>query len=258
MFKKIRNKPLTILAIVLWGAFFVIAAKPAGITHLTSLWIGDATDTADVTPGANDLFVSGTAEIDGAVRIDGALDLNSTMIISGVLTATGNTSVINLPLAGPLKSNTTGSINLATTVVSASSKPGLEIDDSHVKLVWADGETTMRQIMFVVPDGYAEGGSFEIYCTRSSNGAPPAIDYSVLVNRATGNVSNEVSVNQTAVALSKWQISSPQQVNLPVPGDFATLAAADIVTFFYWRSNVENTSTDDLEVMNVLFTYTGL
>ena len=44
-----------------------IAAKPAGITHLTSLWVGDSTDTATTTPGDNDLFVSGTAEFDGNV-----------------------------------------------------------------------------------------------------------------------------------------------------------------------------------------------
>lgn len=71
MFK--RMTPLAWLLALCFILLVIIAAKPAGITHLTSLWVGDATDTADVTPGVNDLFVSGTVEIDGATRIDGAL-----------------------------------------------------------------------------------------------------------------------------------------------------------------------------------------
>jgi len=49
----------------------LIAAKPGGMTGLTSLWVGDQTDTADVTPGDNDVFISGTLEVDGNVRLDG-------------------------------------------------------------------------------------------------------------------------------------------------------------------------------------------
>ena len=79
MFKRIRSEPLAVLVLVLLVGFAVIAAKPAGITQLTSLWIGDATDTADVTPGANDLFVSGTAEVDGDVRLDSDLDVTDSV-----------------------------------------------------------------------------------------------------------------------------------------------------------------------------------
>jgi hypothetical protein len=53
------------------------------MTHFTSVFIGDPSDTADVTPGDNDLFVSGTAEFDGAVRIDGALTTASSVTGTG-------------------------------------------------------------------------------------------------------------------------------------------------------------------------------
>lgn len=55
-------------------ALATMAAKPNGITHLTSLWVGDSTDTADVTPGDNDLFVSGDVEIDGTLYPDSGID----------------------------------------------------------------------------------------------------------------------------------------------------------------------------------------
>ncbi len=71
MLKRIRNEPLATLCILLWLVFFIVAAKPAGVSGLTSLWIGDQTVTADVTPGVNDLMVTGTGEFDGNVRLDG-------------------------------------------------------------------------------------------------------------------------------------------------------------------------------------------
>ena len=77
MFRKYKGRLLGLALILIAG--LIIAAKPAGITHLTSLWIGDATDTADVTPGANDVFISGTLEVDGAVRFDGGTYLPVTL-----------------------------------------------------------------------------------------------------------------------------------------------------------------------------------
>lgn len=84
------KKNLTIAFTLLFVAFVAIAAKPSGLTHFTSLWIGDKTDTADVTPGNNDLFVSGTAEFDGAVRIDGGLTA-TTLSMTTITLANGLT-----------------------------------------------------------------------------------------------------------------------------------------------------------------------
>ena len=83
-----REKILSCLLVAIL-ALAVVAAKPLGISQLTSLWIGDATATADVTPGANDLYVNGTSEFDGAMRVDSTLAVSGAATLSGGLTFSG-------------------------------------------------------------------------------------------------------------------------------------------------------------------------
>lgn len=98
MFKKIRNEPLAILALVLMLGVAVIAAKPGGMTGLTSLWVGDQTVTADVTPGANDVMITGTIEVNEAARFDGAIDANSTLNVEGAVTLQSTLAVTSATL----------------------------------------------------------------------------------------------------------------------------------------------------------------
>lgn len=231
-------------------AVFIIAAKPSGITHLTSLWVGDATDTGDVTPGDNDLFVSGTMECDGAARFDGATTFTSTV------TLTARTKYLELPMAAfVVNSSATWPTN-GIAPLSASTIPGYEYDDSILGVVWADGETTPIEQTFVVPNDYVSGGAFEAFFTRSGVADPPSVDHEVWINRNA--YARDVSAtNQSATELNYMYSSSPQEVALSVTTDFATLAVGDRVTFKMWRDDTD-TSPDDLELKGaVLFTYTG-
>ena len=65
-------KRYILIALCVLAGIAAIAAKPSSMTHLSSLWIGNFANTADVTPGDDDLYVAGTLEIDGAARFDGA------------------------------------------------------------------------------------------------------------------------------------------------------------------------------------------
>ncbi|MHC4791522.1 MAG: hypothetical protein ACYS8Y_08830, partial [Planctomycetota bacterium] len=127
---------------------FLLALKPQGMTHLQSLWVGDMSQTASVTPSDNDVFIYGTLEVDGNVRFD------------GTLTATIEREIL-LPL---------GSFALSNTGVplTASTAPGFEIDDVLPGIVWADGETTPVMQSFRVPYDYSSGGAFRVIASESN------------------------------------------------------------------------------------------
>ena len=69
---------------------FVWADKPSIMTHFSSLWVGDPTDTASVTPGDNDAFVSGTLEVDGAVRFDSTVTIEGTFEVDNSVLLDGD------------------------------------------------------------------------------------------------------------------------------------------------------------------------
>lgn len=168
MFKKIRNEPLVVLCIVLWLAFFVIAAKPDGMTGLTSLWIGDQTVTADVTPAENDLFVAGTLEVDGAARFDGAIGLNGETTIGGLAVGVSTKSFGTSDSAWTLS---TSEKNTTILVVSSGS------DGIAVSIIAP--QTTGK--MYVVR---VEGGATQVATARIIGAAGDAYGVTVALNNS--------------------------------------------------------------------------
>lgn len=81
------------------------------------VWIGTGS-TPGITPGDDDLFVEGTAEVDGELQADGSIDVNSTIVgagdntttmtgITGIVEAyTGADNVIAITEAGTTYTNT--------------------------------------------------------------------------------------------------------------------------------------------------------
>lgn len=244
--KKYKNIPLLLVAIlvVFLMAPQAFADNPRGVPTTNELFVGGPTDgpgnftmTDDGYQGyfKNELEVDGTGYFDGAVTV------------TGTLTAT-TTRNISFPLTGILIDTDD---QITTTGISTA--PGLELDDVKVKLVWADGELTKKQVTFHIPDDYSSGGNFELFCTRSGTGDPPSVDFEQLVALNLTAAPTAVEA-QDAVELDINYTSSPQQVTLTPAAQ--TYAAGMRVTFNYWRDNTD-TSGDDLEVENAIFTYTA-
>jgi hypothetical protein len=213
---------------------FLLALKPQGMTHLQSLWVGDMSQTASVTPSDNDVFIYGTLEVDGNVRFDGTL-----------------TATIEREIALPL-----GSFGIKDTGVplTASTTPGFEEDDAMPNIVWADGETSPVIQSFRVPTDYSSGGAFRVLATESDSTTPNEIDFDVYVN-ADGTAVDASATGQTPVALA-GTTSTPDVVTLTPATDFASLAAGQWVTLRIWRDNTA-AGTGDLEVKGVSFHYTA-
>jgi hypothetical protein len=151
-----------------------------------------------------------------------------------------------LPLMGFILSD--------SSPVTATTAPGIEVDDSIPNIVWADGEVTPVMITFRIPSDYSSGGAFRLICTESNSTTPNQVDFDVFVNR-DGVAVDSSGNDQTPVALA-GTTSTPDVVTLTPATDFAALAAGDWVTLRIWRDNVA-TGTGDLEVKGVEFFYTA-
>jgi len=185
-----------------------------------------------------------------------------TLSVTGVITATGGVtdatggvtageiadvvSYVQLPLMGFTHNG--------SAVLTASTAPGLESDDSISNIVWADGETTPVQINFRVPADYASGGAFKVFATESDSTTPNQVDFDVYVN-ADGTAADASATGQTPVALA-GTTSTPDEITLTVATDFASLAAGNWVTLRIWRDDTA-TGTGDLEVKGAAFYYTA-
>jgi len=89
------------IGIIMLSSVFVIATSdsPNGITTATEAQKA----IADVTPGAGDIYVPGTAEVDGPTRLDGATTVNAALTSSGLITGSSVTST-NLLTCGTITS----------------------------------------------------------------------------------------------------------------------------------------------------------
>jgi hypothetical protein len=265
MYKKI----LGAFAVLLLGVC-IIAAKPSGITHLTSLWVGDPTDTATVTPGANDAFISGTFGVGDTTQLEGAVTCLSTLsatTITGTGTEFGTGTISStevadivryyqLPLTGfAIETGGGGkTVGTATAPLTASTAPGLELDDKLNNVVWADGETSPIQTTFRVPGDYSSGGGFKLLATTSGATTDNMVDFDVYIN-SDGTAADTSADNQTPVLIS----ATPDEVSLiPSATDFSTLAAGHWVTLRLWREDSTSLGTGDLEVKGVTFYYTAI
>jgi hypothetical protein len=232
---------LVLVAALSGNAF---AAKPGTITHLDSLWVGDRTDTADVTPGVDDMFISGTLEVDGAARFDGAVTLPTGDVSAGEIADT--TRCVNLPLASFITNG---------VPVTNATAPGIEVDDLVPGIVWADGETTPADITFPIPDDYSSGGTFYGLFKESDSTTPNEVDFSVYLN-SDGTASDSAATDQTPVALA-GTTSTPDEITMSVTTDFAALTSSDWITFGLWRDDVAD-GTGDLEMIGAKFCYESI
>lgn len=246
MFQKNSLISVCIVAVV---CLFLMAAKPDGITKFTSIWIGDSTQTADVTPGENDAYIYGTLEVDGAVRLDGGVTITST----GEITATNIADVVRyyqLPLGSFVSEiNTTTAADLTADTV-----PGWAIHNSYPSLDWADGEVTPASITFRIPSDYVSGGLFKVLATESAASTDNQIDFDVYIN-SDGVAYDSAATGQTPVVIAA-DTTTPDEVTLTVATDFASLAVGNWVTLRIWRDDTAD-GTADMQVRGVAFYYTA-
>ena len=139
---------------------------------------------------------------------------------------------------------------------TVNTQPGLEIDNTFVDLVWADGETSYAQVTFKIPADYVSGGGFRVIVDTDGDTSDEAVDFEVYTN-AAGNVLAwaDDHVNEAHVYNSTAQAGSPGTVTLTPTN---TLAANDLCTLNIWRHNgtvTPGSGTNDLEVYYVEFFY---
>lgn len=231
MFKKIRNEPLAVLVLVLLLGFAVLAAKPAGMTGLTSLWVGDQTQTADVTPGANDVYVYGTFEADGAARFDGAVDMNGALDVAGAFT-NANTKSFVIPITA-VYVNGVG-------VVSATSSPSLlaVAPGGTPALVYgASTVTTSFGHSFIAPTDYSGAMAFRMFHKTLLAATSPtsfAMDWELWVNKSNTLI-DAAPFKQSRVNGGSTEFQTSNQVMTFTVNTIAIagIAAGDLVTV-YW------------------------
>ena len=258
MFKKWFYSLTYIFIVLFLCVNLSLAEKPHDMTHMTDLWIGDDTDTADVTPGDNDLFVSGTAEIDGATRIDGAVDINSTLDVSGSNTfATGSISAteiaditrsFSLPLGAAFVDG--------TGPITATSTPNLTTLDNIAAILYdTSAETTGVSWTFRLPSDYSTDlGFYVLVSSDDASGAGTKLDYQFFVNNDDTGFASATA--QTEVECTSATLDASNEV-LHLNPD-ATAEA--LFTSGAWITlEIFNASTndDDLEIKGVEAYYTA-
>uniref|UniRef100_A0A6H1ZRK0 Uncharacterized protein n=1 Tax=viral metagenome TaxID=1070528 RepID=A0A6H1ZRK0_9ZZZZ len=232
-------------------ALAVIAAKPAGITQLTSLWIGDATQTATVTPGDNDVYIYGTLEVDGMAYFDAGLTLTDT---NGLVAP--RTAGFTLPLAGAYVNG--AGIILTTTTPDM---PATAVDALPVIVYANSTETTSIGWTFMLPYDYSSGLSFRMMISSSTNSsyASLGVDWNIFVNDTAAGFS--AGSPETVV----WNTCPTPSVSnsfltltVADAGTVADLQAGDSVTVYFWNGGgAVGGDAITLEIKNVEVRYTA-
>lgn len=165
----------------------------------------------------------------------------------------GHKKIKQIPLTAFMVENGDGS-TVGTTVapLTASTTPGMEVDDNVACLVWSDGETSPIQATFRVPADYVSTGRFKVVATESDSTTPNQIDFDVYVN-TDGSTNDSSATDQTPAAMTAAS-ATPDEVTLTPSTDFASLAAGDWITLRLWRDDVAD-GTGDLELKGVVFEY---
>jgi len=225
-----------IIPVLLVCAVVMIAAKPAGLTHFTSLWIGDRTDTADTTPGDNDLFVSGTAEFDGAVRLDGGF------------TAASVTRDIFFDLAGAF-------VDGGNDVDDASA-PNITTLDNVAAILWDNsGETAAVQWTFRVPSDYSTGMVFyALVSSNESSGAGTKLDWAITSNTDDTAFASPTAQDVVECTSSTLAVSNEVLTLTPDATGAALFSAGKWITIEVFNAS---TNDDDLELKGFVGTYTA-
>lgn len=246
MFKKIRNEPLAILAIVLMLGVAVIAAKPGGITGLTSLWVGDQTDTAAFTPGVDDMWVVEDFGFGGTFYAP-AESVDATAIANV-------TRDIYLPMAGWVVESPS-----VIGDIDESSSPELTIVDNVPAIVWGNsGEVSGILQTLRTPSDYVSG--FIIYClissdTANSTAASNAIDWEIWDNYDDAGFDLVAVPQDTVVATSSTLNASCEVLTLePDETAEAMITAGHFYTIKLFNATTHVSANMELKGVHVVYT----
>lgn len=257
MFKSIlkRKDRFHILTYVFIGLFLVSAIAWAAYSDIHGTFRVTATVDDSYT-----LLLRNSSESNVAT-----VDTSGNAVFTGLTCSTGAISAgeiadvvryFELPLTEFMVENGNGStVGTSCAPLTASTTPGMEIDDNMAGIVWADGETSPIQITFRVPDDYASGGAFKVVATESNSTTANEIDFDVYVQAMSGVTADASATGQTPVAVA-GDTCSPAESTLSVTTDFAALVAGSYVTLRLWRDDTAN-GTGDLELKSVAFYYTA-
>ena len=230
---------------LLWFVAVLVLFSPVvGISSDTNYDAVVTTPTGDDTYGYQMKNSSGT-RLFSVTKDTGAVYTAGGLTVSGTI-ANSRERGFTLPLMGFILSD--------SSPITASTAPGIEVDDLIPNIVWADGETTPVMVTFRVPTDYSSGGAFRIIATESDSTTPNQIDFDVYVNK-DGVAADSAATGQTPVALA-GTAATPDVVTLTPATDFSALTAGSWVTLRIWRDNTA-TGTGDLEVKGVEFYYTA-
>lgn len=232
MFKRIDK--FHVLLISLFFCIFLIAAAPSDVTRFTSLFIGSADDSPDVTPGEDDLYVKGTFEVDGAVRFDAGL-----------------TREVYFPMAG-------WAVDGGDDIDEATA-PDIGDDDNIPSITWDNsGETGAIQQTVRLPSNYISG--LTLYCLVSSDtdvAAAGKLDWRIWVNNDSA-VFDATAIEQAVVSMGST--SDPNVSNevltltVDATGETALTAGTWVTVDLF---NATTHASGNLELKGVQGVYTA-
>lgn len=250
MFQKNSLISVCIVAVV---CLFLMAAKPDGITKFTSIWIGDSTQTADVTPGENDAYIYGTLEVDGAARFDGGTTLPAGDISSDDIADI--TRVITLSLCsawlegvGPIGIDGTTAPGINTTA----------LDGIYGIVYGSSAEVASLGWTFTIPPDYSTGLAFRTLVSTDTDTATASfsLDWELWRNRADTTF-NASAYTQTAVGFSAGSTPSASNEMLTLTADATALAAitaGDIVTVKLINADARVSGTTEIKSLEARYT----
>jgi len=221
MFKKVII-PIGVAAMLV---LLFIAAKPQGMTHLQSLWIGTISDTAGTQPGDNDLHVT------------------------GVLTVGASNLTENKRIAVPI-----GSVFVdGGNDIDDASTPNITTVDNVGAILYDDsGETTGVQFPWAPSANYVSGMQLEVVMSSDvADGTTQYLDWSVFVQDNDGAFATASA--QTGVAGTSATLDASNEVvtlTLNTTADALITAGSSVVTIELWSSGASG-SLGTTEIKNI-------
>jgi hypothetical protein len=166
------------------------------------------------------------------------------------------TRSINIPIQEFSISGTS-----AYTPLSASTTPGLEMDNLIPSMVWSDGEAASKAVVtFQLPATFVGENvgdlTFNLLCDQSTASSTTSyVDFDIYINTNGAGNWDAAAVNNAATALT-LTAGSTQKVTLTLGAvETAALNPGDWITLEIWRDDTTGTGTADLEVYGVTVNY---
>lgn len=209
-------------------AILFIAAKPQGMTHLNSLWIGAHSDTAATTPGDNDLQVSGIITM-------GTADLSKNKRIA-------------VQLASVFQDGGNDADDASTPTLTETDNVGSLVYDSSA-------ETTGFQFSWPPSANYQSGMQIEVAISSdTADGTAQYLDWSVFVQDTDSAFG--VETDQTGALGTSATLDASNEVvtlSLDATGEALITAGTSVVTIELWSSPVVGCmGTTEIKTITIL------